>query len=363
MKVYIITIYDPNPNYGNRLQNYAVQYVMEKMGITAETISFEESKTTIKNFAKYLLQVLSGYKLPGDTNYWRCEAPRQIIFEKFNRDYITTYKIRSLAETDKLQADYYIIGSDQVWNPNYYGESQLKKNIYFAAFAEAEKKVCFSPSFGIQELPQEWIPWFREQLLSFRYISVREEAGAGIVKRLLDKDAEILIDPTMMLTACDWMKLAKEPVHVDFSKPYILTCFLGGRSEKAEKDLAAYAGENGLAVYHLQDFSQPHIYAAGPCEFIYLVSQARLVMTDSFHACVFSFLFRKPFLVYDRAGKGDSMMSRLYTFLDKFSLRRKYADSGIPNDIFECHYEEGYKRLLTEREKVKQFLNKSMNFV
>lgn len=98
-----------------------------------------------------------------------------------------------------------------------------------------------------------------------------------------------------------------------------------------------------------------------PSEFIYLIANAKLVMTDSFHACVFSFLFNKPFLVYSREGSEGNMMSRMDTLLGKFDLKRKYVDSGLSNDIFECDYSNGYKQLVKERAKVEAFLHKSLH--
>lgn len=99
---------------------------------------------------------------------------------------------------------------------------------------------------------------------------------------------------------------------------------------------------------------------AGPSEFLWLFDHADLILTDSFHACVFSFLFNKPFVVYDRNWNERNMNSRLETLLSKFSLERKYANSGIENDIWEHDYEEGYKQLEIEREKAIGFLKKAL---
>ena len=109
------------------------------------------------------------------------------------------------------------------------------------------------------------------------------------------------------------------------------------------------------------DRDQPELYVSGPEEFIFLLSKAKLVLTDSFHACVFSFLFRKPFLVYKREDTQNNMMSRIDTLLKKFKLQRKFVDSGLHNELFECDYDLGYEILAKERVKVIEFLKKSMN--
>lgn len=360
MKCTIITIYDSDTNYGNRLQNYAVQSVLSSFAENVDTISFLKRFSDEKMIIKYSLQRLSGYRLPGDFFYWKYHAPKQILFYKFNKQYINTKHITSLAMIIRLKSDYFVLGSDQVWNPIWYDDCELKKNLFLLTFATPEQKVCFSPSFGTEHLPREWTLLFKQYLSTIPLISVREEAGAKIVKDLTGKNAEVLIDPTMMLDAVDWMKIAKKPKKVDCDKPYILTYFLGGHSERMEQDMHRFACENNLIIYNLMDYMQPDVYVTGPSEFIYLISRSKLVMTDSFHACVFSFLFDKPFLVYAREGIEYKMMSRIDTFLGKFHLERKFVDSGLENNVFEADYTQGYEQLEIERKKVINFLKRSM---
>lgn len=363
MKTTIITIYDPRPNYGNRLQNYAVVSVLKKFGCQVETIAFEKSNISInkKTMIKYQIQKLFRFNLPGDTNYWKCDFKKRLTFHRFNKKYIATKNISTLDEAKEIQTDYFVLGSDQVWNPAWYGSCSLKKDLFLLTFARPEQKVCFSPSFGVEQLPKEWEAWFKEHLSTFPTISVREEAGAKIVKELTGKDATVLIDPTMMLDSSQWIKIARKPKSINCDKPYIVTYFLGNRSQRIENDLQKYAKENSLAVYNLLDYDQPDVFVADPSEFIYLIANAKLVMTDSFHACVFSFLFNKPFLVYSREDSEGNMMSRMDTLLGKFDLKRKYVDSGLSNDIFECDYSNGYKQLVKERAKAEAFLHKSLH--
>ena len=98
-----------------------------------------------------------------------------------------------------------------------------------------------------------------------------------------------------MLDAKDWLQIAKKPKNIDFTKSYILTYFLGGRTKKIEEDLNKYSKKENMNVYHLLDKEQEELFVADPSEFIYLVSKAKMIMTDSFHACVFSLLFNKAF--------------------------------------------------------------------
>lgn len=356
----IVTIYDPTPNYGNRLQNYAVQFVLERIDVSSKTVSFQKCELEWRKELKYFAQKMTGYRLPGNKNYWRNEPARILTFNRFNKKFIHTERITAIDQISKT--DFYILGSDQVWNPTWYTDSVLKKDLFLLTFAKPEQKVCFSPSFSVDSLDDEWIPWFKEHLGTIPKLSVRENAGARIIKELTGRDAVVTIDPTMMLNQREWMSIAKQPKNVDCSGTYILTYFLGGESLQAEHDINRYKDEIGVDnVYNLLDYNQPDIFVSGPSEFIYLIDHAQLILTDSFHACVFSFLFGKPFLCYDRIGVENSMNSRMETLFTKFDLQRKYVNSGLPNELMECDYSKGYITLEKEREKMIHFLKESMS--
>ena len=91
-----------------------------------------------------------------------------------------------------------------------------------------------------------------------------------------------------------------------------------------------------------------------------MIKNAELILTDSFHACVFAFLFKKPFLVYSRQGQEQGMMSRIDTLLTKFNINRKFVDSGINNELLEANYENGYEILDRERKKAIEFLKEAL---
>lgn len=360
MKALVISIYDPNPNYGNRLQNYAVCEVIKKFNIDTQSVFFEKEAINYKYFVKFIIQLLTGFNLPGNSNFWHYEFPRRLVFRKFNRKYIPTMKIKHLCQISHSDADFFILGSDQVWNAEWYANTFMKKEMYLLTFANPDQKVCFAPSFGVEKLPKEWEWWFKKWLPTFSRVSVREEAGVNIIRNLTGQDAEVLIDPTLMLNQSDWLKIANKPKNVELNESYILTYFLGGYTKQVDKDIRKISQKYRLKVYNLLDFNQPHIYVTGPSEFIYLIANAKLILTDSYHACIFSFLFKKPFLVYQREGN-NNMISRIETLLKKFDIQRKYVDSGLPNGLFECDYMRGYQQLDVERKKVIDFLKESMN--
>lgn len=357
-KATIVTIYDPMPNIGNRLQNYAAQELLKKLNLEVDTLSFQRSAMPGKKKLKYFAQKITNFRLPGDTLYWKLFPQRIKAFEKFNKRYIKTQHINKISQIKP--ADYFVVGSDQVWNPHWYSDCDLKKDLFLLDFAKDNQKVCLSPSFSLKALPDEWKEWFKSNLSSFPKLAVRENEGAKIIKDLINKEATVTIDPTLVLDKDEWNKISLKPQNINCNKNYILTYFLGGRSDYIEKDLKKYANEIGADIYHLLDMNQPDLYIIDPANFLYLVAHANLVVTDSFHACVFAFLYNKPFLVYNRQGEED-MMSRLNTLLSKFSLERKYVDSGLANELFECDYKEGYIILEQEKKKLIDYLKKTMH--
>ena len=243
MKAGIITIIDNN-NYGNRLQNYAVQEYLKKKGIDVSTLKNIEDLNFRKNFiyrilkyiyrsTKHFLKKILKKEKEGFIN-------RKKRFEEFNKN-INFYK-RYVTAYSKVNSkfDYFITGSDQVWNPSFFRLSDVD----FLCFADPKKRIAFSASFGVSQLPYENSKIPKKYLNDFRAISVREDRGKEIVEELTNRnDVEVLLDPTMLLTAEDWDKVSKKPKQLKFSK-YILNYFLGEISEERKKEINRIAKEN-----------------------------------------------------------------------------------------------------------------------
>lgn len=367
MKVGILTIYDLM-NYGNRLQNYATIYCLNKLGIDGETIILHcyHMKKLLKDFIFKIIQkpICLDWNIKQESKKYvgklsELERKKYESFKTFSYKYTKIkhrYYISPFSYFLDKKYDTFFVGSDQVWNP--YAAQANKWE--FLNFASKGKRNSWAASFGVSDIDEKFSNIF-SLLNKMDNISVREESGAEIVKKYTKKRPTVLIDPTMMLNKSEWLKIAEKPAGIESNNPYILTYFLGSYTERIKADLHCIAKKNNLNIYNLNDISQSDLYISGPSEFIYLISKASLILTDSFHACVFSFLFEKPFLVYAREGKENNMISRIETLLKTFHLERKYVDSGLENNLFEADYKDGYKQLAFEREKALNFLKKSMN--
>lgn len=319
-KIAIITL-NGYFNYGNRLQNYALQTFLESSGFKVETLKL--NKYGKSGRFKSLVRPIK-YKLTGK----QVELSRQKVFKKFSENYICeTKKIYNVKDNlNKLNQkyDYFVIGSDQVWNPSMNKESK----VYFANFASQEQVISYAASFGISELPPSVEKVYKEGLNNLKGISVREEDGKKIVKELVNKESEVLVDPTLLLSEEQWLKIAK-PIPNPIKKPYLLTYFLGGVPNKYKSFINKIKQENNLEIINLGDPLDVITYSTGPSEFLTYIKESQIFLTDSFHGSVFSIIFDKPFMVFERVGS-KSMFSRLETLLNLFDL-----EDRIYNEHFE----------------------------
>lgn len=351
-KIGLVTIIDNN-NYGNRLQNYAVQTIIEKMNFKVITLKNKECYNDKKKFI--LRAIKSGIKRKKYVS-----KERKDCFRKFNDSYIKFSKNNVTAFSNiSNKYDYFIVGSDQVWNPNF---GRLR-DVDLLKFANPNQRIAFSASFGVSKINKEDEDKVTKSLKMFKNISVREDTGKEIVNRLTDrKDIEVLIDPTMLLTTEEWNKIAEKPRQFELlkNKKYILNYFLGELSKKRKEEIQRIAKENDCEIINILSKEDP-FYNTGPSEFVYLEKNAFLVCTDSFHSSIFAILYDRPFIVFEREGNGKGINSRIETLLSKFQLsNRKYNDKSITNENLNHDYIEAYRILEKEREKSINFLRKSL---
>ena len=341
----IITI-TGGANYGNRLQNYALQYYLEK--------NFDCKVETLINNSKTFTSIVKGLFVKEKDN------ERTKNFKKFNKNYIhfSNFKINNFIKTQKiLKYDVLVCGSDQIWNSNY--RENDKAN--FGYFYSRQKVISYAASFGTNNIKYNKIKRYAKYLNHLKYISVREDQGKVLIQKLTNReDVDVLIDPTMLLSASEWDKIAKKPKCLT-SKKYILNYFLGELSQEKKEAILKVAKDNNCEIINLLDLKSP-FYNCNPSEFLYLEKHAFLVCTDSFHSSVFAILYNKPFVIFEREQKKlVNMNSRIETLLRKFNLKnRKFNGKKITKENLNADYKEAYQILNKEREKSFRFLKKSL---
>ena len=353
-KIGIVTIIDYY-NFGNRLQNYAVSYILNKrLGCKAITLEGYKDQLIQGGFYRWAKErlVLQLCRIPSFAEkHLNPRMVRWFNFSEWSRRWIPRkrfYNCDRLPGSVNAKFDLFITGSDQVWN---YRIKNFRPEDFFLSFAEDKKKNSLSASFGVDQLPEAQRQLFRHRLSGFSHISVREDAGAGIVKELTGKDAVVLLDPVMALNKDEWIRVEKNP-KVDISKPYVLKYYLG----KEGKSIDKWAEKEGYSVYELMNEKKKELYSAGPGEFISLIRHASLVCSDSFHCIAFSILFSIPFIVYERQGTEDYMTSRLDTLLGKFGFQNRWEHMLCPEEYLHCDFKGVPDQLKKEQTKFMDYL-------
>lgn len=349
-KIAIITLSDFN-NYGNRLQNYALERIIRSQGY--EVVSLVNYRPC---FPKTILKTI--VKKDSNEFTYRIKNLRRLRkFLKFDKKYVHTLSVNAKDFRGISDDEYYcfIVGSDQVWNPDW---AKYTYDWMFLRFCSPAKRISYAASFGVDKIPEEWTSKYREGLMNFKALSVREDKAVDIVKSITGIICNKVLDPTMLLDKSEWNIIKKMPSNVN-GQDYILTYFLGGRTSAVNETVYRYAKSIDSTVINLQD-CDTNYYTVGPDEFVGLISEAKMVLTDSFHATVFSIIYEKPFVVYDRQGNGRKMGSRLSSLLEMCDLNDRKASELDEQKLLYVNYEKA--RLVIQREKVHslRYLNEAI---
>lgn len=346
MKIAIVTL-PLHTNYGGILQAYALQTVLERMGHEVEHLQPEVIYPKLHPYWKmpfvYCKRLMRKY-FGGERSLPIFIHPQKWIRKNTDRFIAKHINCRYLKEHEWNEdlANYYdafVFGSDQIWRPCY--ARPIEK--YYGSFIERTnvKKIAYAASFGteVNEYTLEQQNNCSFLLRNFDVVSVREESGVCLCKQLFDVKAKHVLDPTMLLNRNDYLKLidkkdklnttGKLAVYVLDSNPDIDAVI---KEVATKTDLLPYKinskCEDGNApICDRQQFPLENWLKA--------FNDADLIITDSFHACVFSIIFRKPFIVYGNISRG---MARFHSLLKMFDFEDRLvtslADFRMREDIF-----------------------------
>lgn len=305
MKLAILTI--QSVNYGNRLQNYALQTVTGSMGHHTETLLRRPGVAA--GAAKQRLRAIKHEA----ALFLKHHSDRRGAFAAFDKEFISfSGKVvsKDFVSAGVVDAyDCFVIGSDQVWNPDFDFTSEAE----YLPMVPARKKVSYAASFGVAEITENR-ERTAELLDGIKSISVREGAGADIVRDLTGRKVPVVLDPTLLLASDEWEGVSKKPGKVDCCTPFVFKYVLG--NDVNEKRIERMAQGRGLAIIDVMDPS----LAIGPSEFVWLIAHSELVCTDSFHASVFALLYHKPLAIFERESADVDMSSRFDTLCEMFGL-------------------------------------------
>lgn len=326
MRVAIMTFHC-SYNFGSALQAYALQRAIEMLGHECNIIDYRS-----RDFESYKLIKLRkpAGMLHSIVNY-RKNSARKAAFEKFWEEHLhlteQTFTYRNERDLESLQGEFdcFVCGSDQIWNLD------CTKGVvgpFFLSFAGNRRRVAYAPSLGHTSFEKAHFDkkLVSQHLAQFDYISVREAETIPVFQPLISKRIVHAIDPTLLLEG-DAYKGIANPATQD--SPYVFAYMLSENTALVESIKQA-AVEQGRVVLYVasRDLRIPNttnMLGIGPSEFISLLANAETVLTNSFHATVFSILFRKTFNAFD-SGRSSS---RILGLLEELSLRNRFAESPV----------------------------------
>ena len=316
MKIKTITCHDVY-NLGASLQAYALSEYLRQQGHDVQIIDYKPiylrhyRLTGVPNprFDKpFVRQAYQIAKFPGRLCD-RLTSRRKKVFDAFTARYLLvterTYASNEALKTDPPEADVYIAGSDQIWNPVF---QNGKDPAFFLDFVpEGKRRISYAASFAVEELSQEDQSRMRPWLAKLDAVSVRESSAVTILKKMKISGCQVM-DPVFLLDRPHWEKLAVRPSEegyilvYDFDRSPVMAALA--------KKLAAETGKKIISLFPM-DGAEEVWQNAGPLEFLGAVQNAGIVLSNSFHATAFSLIFQKDFYVLNREEKINTRMRDL----------------------------------------------------
>lgn len=367
-KIAILTLTDYD-NFGNRLQNYATEKTIIDLGYDVNTIPVlltpvkknimsTIKKVKIKNLGIMLFRVNEiVFRIILHKRY-KSKKEKFILFtEKFINNSSIQIVDENYDENLRFKYDFFVTGSDQVWNPNYIGTKQT----YFLNFANEYQRIAYAASFGLNKIPEECFSVYKEYLQGIKKLSVREESGAKLIRDMSGTEVEVLLDPTMAVSKNCW-ELVSLYSDIECNEKYILVYFLGYINRKEKKEIKKIAKKYKLKIVNIMNPFDKSSFEIGPCDFLKYIKNAELIFTNSFHGVVFSIIFEKNFIVAERSLLGEKMSTRIDNLLENFDLNeRKYEGVVDYSNLFNIKFSTTREILKLKKGQNLDFLQKSLN--
>ena len=342
MRIAILTqpLYD---NFGGILQCYALQTVLKSQGHKVDVLGEDIQKLGFRDRISICVKRIIKFILRIDKDFYGCQTADEAVARNtrsFVSKHIRVRRVRDLNKVKEGEYDALVVGSDQVWRKEYNTFHPLEMS--FLDFAKNWNviRVAYAASFGtdIWDYTPEETEKCRTLLGLFQAVSVRETSGIELCRRHLDSDAVRMPDPTLLLPKEHYLKFAEDIPNAGHEGG--LFVYLLDDKEDKRTFVKKFAEKTGLNPFmennpDRRDLSKPvSDRIQYPVErWLSGFRDAKFVITDSFHGCVFSILFNRPFLVIRNNGRGGS---RFESLLDVFGLSDCLVSE---NDILDFRYE------------------------
>lgn len=335
-------------NYGSLLQCYATQKVFEDNGYKCELIEVNQAAinfSKILNAFKYRFRKVKmylkyndyrekfkeldyEYKSKGGSSLSAISRDKMAKFKDIyiNKNKIPMKLLKKIGHSNEYIA--FISGSDQIWSASNYNIN----DIFFLKFAIVDKRVAFAPSFGSESIPIYNQVKFKKNISEYNLISCREKSGCEIIFNLTERKADLVCDPVFQLSREYWEVFA-EKSKLSVKERYIFVFFIDEPSQLAKKTIKKAQNELGYNVkmlaykYEMSNMSYDFI-DGNAIDFVYLIKNAELVITDSFHATAFSLILHTNFITVERNYMHSFNQSvRITDLLDDCGYSDRYIHS------------------------------------
>jgi len=374
MKIAIISL-PLSYNYGGYLQCYALMDTLRNMG--HEVFFLQRENTTFPSLVKqgidrlkFMLESVGlgslVYEFEKKTNsgiYYKTKN-----FRAFTKQYIrtcspvlrTTEQVMDFCKSHHIDA--YITGSDQIWR----GKYLRSVNDAFLGFAPQKSlKIAYAPSFGTDEweFNEAQTAFIERQLKTFHAISVREESGLQLLRDNIQLaiKPEVVLDPTFLLSKQHYLQIARD----EQVRHGVLTYILNQNTEK-QKVIEKFCKEQNLIQYSvINPKTNSNSVAGGQGysveQWIAGFRDASYVMTDSFHATVFSLIFNKPFWVFENKERGNS---RILNILQLFGCEERLVHADMNFETVDWDLPINWNKVNQKMERLisrsKEYLGKAL---
>lgn len=327
MKIALLNLPFDN-NYGGNLQRYALMTVLQRMGHDVEHIFLRicYKLPWYKVPRELPLRLIKKYILRRDIDvFW--ERKYNVLGNELADKALPFYKkyIKHTAIiTDKSEIasicantyDAYVVGSDQVWREDM--TCQLGIENYFLGFVNdlSVKKIAYAVSLGSSsaKFSSKHLPRLSALYGKFTGVSYREISAKSIFERYgwCHPKPELVLDPTLLLSAEDYDVLFKENVVCDYTsgKTY---CYILDQNELVQQTIMEMSKRNNNECI-IEGIADKDNYTSIP-QWIFNIRNASLIITDSYHGTVFSIIYHKPFVFLGNERRGNARVESLFSTL------------------------------------------------
>lgn len=322
-KAAIVTWYS-SKNFGSQLQAYALYKTITNLGYDVYMVYFHRHPL-LRKIYYYIINSLP-LCISRILNR-QVDTPKYLFVKKYLKE-VFINPTNSLTDFDAA-----ICGSDQIWAPNVFNP------LYMLSFiSDNTTKLSYAASIGLNKIPDNLKDDYLNLLSRLSNISVREESGKKLLKECCGINASVVLDPTLLLSADEWKKIAKE---VYVNSPYIF-CYILNPSHNYKNKILDYQKRYGVKIIGLSENQKDSEWMEvldykriGPEEFLGLILNASAVFTDSYHCTIFSIQFNKPFITFERFNNSDALCqnSRIQQLDSYFNIENNIKNPNTSEQL------------------------------